>query len=74
MCRVSVSVEQFVRERNQARTRVGVGSVIAADACVGGACANGLRPGMTATTGGCAMPQAEQGATRVDGGLKLDRG
>jgi hypothetical protein len=47
--------------------------VIAADACVGGACANSLRQGMTATTG-CAAPQAEQGATRVDGGLKLDRG
>jgi hypothetical protein len=47
--------------------------VIAADACVGGACANGLRPGMTATTG-CATPQAEQGATRVDGGLDPDRG
>jgi hypothetical protein len=68
-----VSVQQLIRERNQARTRVGVGLVIAADACVGGAWANGLREGMTASTG-CATPQADQGATRVDGGLKLDRG
>jgi hypothetical protein len=47
--------------------------VIAADTCVGGVRVNGLRQGMTATTG-CATPQADQGATRVDGGLKLDRG
>jgi hypothetical protein len=68
-----VSVQELVRELNQARTRVGVGSVIAADACVAGAWANGLRQGMAATTG-CATPQADQGATRVDGRLKLDRG
>jgi hypothetical protein len=47
--------------------------VIAGDPCVDGACANDLRQGMTAATG-CATPQAEQGATCVDGGLKLDRG
>jgi hypothetical protein len=68
-----VSVQQFVGERNQARPRVGVGSVIAADVWIGGACANGPRQGMTATTG-CATPQAEQDATRGDDGLKLDRG
>jgi hypothetical protein len=66
-----VSVEQLVGQRDQARTRVGVGSVVAGDACVGGARSNDLRPGMTATPS-CAVPQAEQGATRVHGGLNLD--
>jgi hypothetical protein len=47
--------------------------MVAGDACVGGASANELRPGMTATPS-CAMPQAEQSATRVHGGLNLDRG
>jgi hypothetical protein len=47
--------------------------VIAAGACVRGACANGLRQGMRAMPGG-AEPQAKEGATRAGGGLKLDRG
>jgi hypothetical protein len=47
--------------------------VIAADACVRGACANGLRQVMRAMTGG-AEQQAEEGTARAVNGLKLYRG
>jgi hypothetical protein len=47
--------------------------MIAAGACFGGACANGLRQGMRAMTGG-AEPQADEGSSGAGGGLELDRG
>jgi hypothetical protein len=68
-----VSVQQLVCERGQVRPGAGVGSVIATGAWVRGACANGLRQGMRAMTGG-AEPQAEEGATGAGSGLELDRG
>jgi hypothetical protein len=71
--RVGVSVQQLVCERGQVRPRARVGSVIAAGACVGGACANGLRQGKRAMTGG-AEPQAQEGASGAGSGLELDRG
>jgi hypothetical protein len=64
-----VSVQQFVRERGQARSRLRVALVIAAAAGVAGAYANGL----SATTGR-AKTQTYQGPTGADRGLNPDCG
>jgi hypothetical protein len=47
--------------------------MIAAGACFGDACADGLRQGMRAMTDG-AEPQAEEGSAGAGSGLELDRG
>jgi hypothetical protein len=68
-----VGVQQLVRERNQARTRVGVGSVIATTARAGGAWVHGLGRGMRTTTG-CATAQTDQSSTGADRAPDPDSG
>jgi hypothetical protein len=73
LCRVGVSVQQLVRELDQARAGFGVRSMIPAAARAGGAWVNGMSRGVRATTG-CAQPQADHGPAGTHRGLKLDRG
>jgi hypothetical protein len=72
LCRVGVSVQQFVCQRSKSRGRRRAGSVIAAGSCVWRS-ANRLWHGVSANCGR-AEAQTDQGSTGADRAVKFYRG